>query len=419
MKHSFFLVMTAAFLGLSVGALAVCFYLSLSYVTQTINGLVLEHQFVVMSSIAISVALGLLAWFLVFWLAPEASGSGIQEVKRFFLQKQNFRWWRIIPVKLVGGISAMSAHLLLGREGPTVQLGGNLGMMLCDWFSLAKKHRETMMAAGAAAGLSAAFNAPIAGILFIFEEMRPHFSFSWLHVQLVSIACVFAILVLHVILGDHPMIAGVSDCKLQVLSLGWFGLLGVMVGGLGFAYNFLLIKILRYVTKLSLQARGLWVGLVTLVIGLFAVTQPHLVGDGFAMIHFTLNTNLPFYLVLFLMVGRFFLSLGSYSTGVPGGIFSPLLALGALVGLLTASIFLMFMPISPNDMKALMIAGMGGLFAAVVRSPLTSVVLMLEMTKNTELFFPLFITCMTASTLLDVLGNKPIYDQMLVSVPSK
>lgn len=128
-------------------------------------------------SIAISTVLIFLAWFLVRGFAPEASGSGVQEIEGALLHERPILWRRLLPVKFIGGVMAITAKMVLGREGPTIQMGGNLGEMLGEFLHLSPKRCDALIAAGAAAGLATAFNAPLAGVLFVLEEMRRQFNF--------------------------------------------------------------------------------------------------------------------------------------------------------------------------------------------------------------------------------------------------
>jgi CIC family chloride channel protein len=138
-------------------------------------------------------ALGLsAALFLVRRFAPEASGSGVQEIEGALDGVRELRWRRVIPAKFAGGLLALGGGLVLGREGPTIQIGGNVGQMIGESFRLPTAVQRTLVAAGAGAGLAAAFNAPLAGVLFVLEEMRPQFKYTFTSVQAVVIACAVA-----------------------------------------------------------------------------------------------------------------------------------------------------------------------------------------------------------------------------------
>lgn len=134
--------------------------------------------------------------------APEAGGSGIPEIEGALEELRPVRWWRVIPVKFIGGMGTLGAGMVLGREGPTVQMGGNVGRMVLDVLRIrGAEARHTLLATGAAAGLSAAFNAPLAGILFIIEEMRPQFRYNLISIKAVFIGVIMSSVVFQLFNG--------------------------------------------------------------------------------------------------------------------------------------------------------------------------------------------------------------------------
>ncbi len=172
-------------------------------------------------SALISMMLVFITWFLVRGFAPEASGSGVQEIEGTLLHEREIFWRRLLPVKFIGGVMAICAKMVLGREGPTIQMGGNLGAMLGDYLHLPRERCDTLIAAGAAAGLATAFNAPLAGVLFVLEEMRSQFNFSFTNFKTVAICCVMATITLHYMIGSQPVIV-MDVFTLPSLQSLWF-----------------------------------------------------------------------------------------------------------------------------------------------------------------------------------------------------
>lgn len=363
-------------------------------------------------SVLVSMIMVFIAWLLVIKVAPEAFGSGIPEIEGALLYERPVFWQRLLPVKFFGGILAISANMVMGREGPTIQMGGNLGAMLGQWFHIAKQRRDTLICAGAAAGLATAFNAPLAGILFVIEEMRNAFNFSFTNFKMVAICCVAATIVQHCIIGTQPAIPMAVFQLPSLGSLFLFFILGIVVGFAGLLFNVLLVKSLSLIDRLNLKQRFGYVLVISALVGFLVCISPDTVGGGYQIIEQALTLR-PSFIVL---VGLFFIRLAttmlSYSTGIPGGIFAPLLALGTLLGL--ACSYLMRWWIDPSLHPGMFaVAGMGALFSACVRAPITGIVLVVEMTQNYLLIFPLMVSCLTSTTVVQLFANPPIYTQLL------
>ena len=356
------------------------------------------------------------AWFLVQRVAPEAAGSGVQEIEGTLLHVRPIFWRRLLPVKFIGGILAISAKMVLGREGPTIQMGGNLGEMLGEKFQLARKRRDVLIAAGAASGLAAAFNAPLAGVLFVIEEMRNQFNFSFVNFKIVAISCVMSTIVLHLIIGPQPAIPMAVFTLPSVRSLWLFFVFGIFVGIAGWIFNVTLMKSLYAIDKLSFAQRRLYVLAISAAVGYLAMTYPTMVGGGYEIIEKSLTMNPSFFLLSLIVVIRYITTLLCYNTGVPGGIFAPMLALGTVLGL-TAYHILQWLMIDVTVHPGMFaVAGMGALFSAAVRAPITGIVLVVEMTQNYSLILPLMVSCLTSTTIMQLVGNPPIYTQFLQRV---
>lgn len=404
-------------LGLLTGLIASLFQLGIAALSSAMNSLLhfmsLHGWPTALVSAFISMLMIFIAWLSVRHIAPEASGSGVPEIEGALLHQRPIHWRRLIPVKFFSGILAISSQLVVGREGPTIQMGGNLGEMLGEYFRLNRHRRDTLIAAGAAAGLGAAFNAPLAGVLFVMEEMRNQFNYSFTNFKMVIICCVAATIMLHLIIGSQPAIQMEVFSLPSLKSLWLFFLFGIVVGFVGLLFNHTLIFLLNRMDQLTVQQKIVYVVLVGLMIGLLAHFWPSAVGGGYGIIHQALSLSLPVGLLCALLVVRFITTMLSYSTGVPGGIFAPMLALGTLLGLAAFHVLDLLIPDFSIHPGMFAVAGMGALFAAAVRSPITGVVLVVEMTQNYSLILPLMITCITSTTIMQLAGNPPIYTQLL------
>lgn len=404
-------------LGIISGALAAFFQISVSYGLQLasilINKMVILGLPGFVTSMLVSMVLVVCAWKLVIQFAPEASGSGVQEIEGALLHKRPLLWKRVLPVKFIGGVMTMSANMVLGREGPTIHMGGNIGAMLGEVFGLSYLRRNVLIAAGAGAGLSAAFNAPVAGILLVIEELRRAFAFSFNNLTLVAISCVMATITLHFIIGPQTAISMTIFALPNLTSLWMFFLLGIIIGFATLIFNYGLMFTLSLTDNLSQRNKMFYIMAVSLVIGYLAYNLPYTVGGGHNVIEQYLRIMPSSSILWLIIIVRFINTCTSYSSGTPGGIFSPMLALGALIGLGCAPIFAKLFNDNTVREGMFAIAGMGALFAAAVRAPVTAIILVVEMTHNYSLILPLMVTCLTATTVMQIFGEPPIYTQLL------
>lgn len=368
--------------------------------------------FMILISFLIIITMSLIAWALVHYVAPEASGSGVPQIEGTLLHEQPIFWKRLLGVKFLGGVLALSSKMVLGREGPTIQIGGNLAEMLSEFFNLKQHRRDALIAAGAAAGLATAFNAPLAGVVFIIEEMRNAFNFSFTNFKMVAICCVAATIVNRFIMGSQPAIE-MAVFHLPTLSslVAFFGF-GVIVGFAGIVFNYTLMKSISFTAKLNTKWQVIYVVFVSVLVGVLLYFFPGGVGGGYSIIERSLSLRPTFVVLEVLIVIRFFMTMLCYSTRVPGGIFAPMLALGTLIGLSFSYLFeMVFGQMLHPGMFA--VAGMGGLFSAAVRAPITGIILVVEMTHNYYLILPLMVTCLTSTTVVQLFNNPPIYTQLL------
>ncbi len=367
-------------------------------------------------AIALSVVGVTVALILVKKYAPEASGSGVQEIEGALDEVRTLQWKRVIPIKFFASLFSLGSGLLLGREGPTIQLGANIGKMVKDIFKLPDDHSNPLVSAGAAAGLACAFNAPFSGIVFVLEEMHGHFRFTFYSVAAIMVASATADIVVRMITGVDPVIRMMVFGQQAISSLWLFILLGLVLSVIGFAFNKLLIFSLNTITPLvnkSLLAAGLVIGGIIAIIGIYF---PELIGGGYTTVAESLELSFGIKMLLIILMARFFLTLFSYGSGTPGGIFAPLLALGVLAGLAFGFSAQHFLPGLVTNPAVFAVAGMAGIFASTVRAPLTGIALAIEMTSNYELILPLIITTVVSSVITSQLGNQPIYTTLLKRV---
>jgi CIC family chloride channel protein len=351
------------------------------------------------------------AW-LVRRFSPVASGSGIPHVEAILEGHGNRESLNLIPVKFFGGLLAIGGGLALGREGPTVQMGASTAHLVGTTFRRNWPDCRVPVAAGGGAGLATAFNAPIAGAIFVLEELVRRFE---ARIAIVALgASASAIVVARIFLGDMP------DFHVQTLAFSSNGLkplfliLGVMAALAAIAYNRAVLGAIAAAEKL--RASGwpveLRAAIVGAAVGILSWFVPNLVGGGDAITQRTLAGVGTLGLIPLLFAVRFALGPVSYATSTPGGLFAPMLVLGAQLGLffgLLCQFLFSGLNIQPEGFA---VVGMAAFFAGVVRAPLTGIVLVTEMTGNVTMLLPILCASFVAMLVPTLLHNAPIYDSL-------
>ncbi|MBM9520124.1 H(+)/Cl(-) exchange transporter ClcA [Desulforhopalus vacuolatus] len=357
----------------------------------------------------LSIFIGLTA---VRKLAKEAGGSGIQEIEGGLDGLRPFRWKRVIPVKFFASLFTIGPGLLLGREGPTVQLGANIGKMVKDIFRQPEHQNNPLISTGAAAGLAAAFDAPLAGMLFVIEEMEGHFRFNFLSLSCVMLGSAVATIVVSMITHTRVVIPMAVYDMPSFESMWIFLIFGLFVGVLGLVFNTLLLSCLDFFGRLNLPPIFLSFMLACIVV-LIGNQNLEMVGADFGMIDQLFSGDHTVTTLLILFAVRMILGIICYSTGVPGGIFAPMIILGITFGMAFGIALQEFLPGLNLPPVIFALVGMGSFFSAAVRAPLTGVLLVVEMTSNYELMLPLILAASASAVLTSFLGNKPIYASLL------
>ncbi len=355
-----------------------------------------------------------LAYLLTRYLAPETAGSGVPEVEGALEGVREVRWRRVLPVKFVGGVLSLSAGIVGGREGPTIHIGASMGGALAEWLRLDKMDFHALLAAGAAAGLASAFNAPLAAVLFVIEETRRQFRYTFRSYVAVIVASAASAFGMELVGGTAPQFRIETDA-LPLVMLPTFMLLGAALGVLGIAFNKTLVMALDWRARAFGRVPVLYAVIVGAAIGALAMVVPMAVGGGERLIPEMPVADLPLKMLVLIAVVRFVGTMASYPVGVPAGIFSPMLTLATTVGLIFGllveeALVRASFAVPPLTGAAFAVAAMGGLFSSTIRAPLVGVVLVVELTGAFELILPLMVTCVTAHVIAQVLGGRPIYE---------
>jgi CIC family chloride channel protein len=354
--------------------------------------------------VASAVAAGLVRRY-----SPEAHGSGIPHVEAVLRGKLPPASFLLIPVKFLGGLLAIGAGLALGREGPSVQMGASLAHLVGKTFHRGWPDCRVLIACGAGAGLATAFNAPIAGAVFVLEELVQRFEHRIAIAALTASAT--AITVARMLLGDAPDFTVAALPHGDAATRPLYFVFGVLAGLLAVAYNRALLAAIA-AARLSRWPVELRAGLVGVTVGVLAWLVPDLVGGGDSITQGVLAGAAPLAVIPAALIIRFALGAVSYAAGTPGGLFAPMLVLGAQFGSLCGAACRTLAPDLNIQPEGFAVVGIAAFFAGVVRAPITGLVLATEMTNSVSMLLPMLSACATAMLTPALIGDPPIYESL-------
>ncbi|MBV8901009.1 MAG: chloride channel protein [Verrucomicrobia bacterium] len=360
----------------------------------------------------------LLVGLLLTRVSRDAAGSGIPQVKAAFWRDFGYMRARVIFAKFFGGIAAIGGGSSLGREGPSVHIAGAVASNLAGVFGVAKQARRPALISGAAAGLAAAFNTPLSAITFVLEEIVEDLNSRGYFAQ-VLVAAVIATFLTHLLLGNVPAF----DIP-NIRRLSWPTFLLVVpatalaaLAGCIFQKSTLIwrsqIKRLHHFPELVRPSVG---GLINWGLGLAAflvVGRTGVFGLGYDDLEAMLRGQVGFGANLVLLVAKLAATIAAYAWGGAGGIFSPTLFFGAAAGLTVAQVASGVVHLDASDRIALTVAGMSACLGAVVRAPLTSIVIVFEMTHQFTFVPILMIGTLVSQTVSRVLCHTNFYSEVL------
>lgn len=354
-----------------------------------------------------------LAWIvgrLVKW-EPMISGSGIPQVEGEVSGRLSQNWKRVLPAKFAGGFLCMLGGLSLGREGPSIQLGAMAGQGISRALGRGKREEKFLMTCGASAGLSAAFHAPLAGMMFAVEEIHKTFSIPIL--LPVMTASVTADYIASHILGLDPVFHFQITEYLPQNYYWLLILLGILVGVSGVFYNWGMLKAQELYRKIPFLKETGRLLIAFLTAGVLGLVMPSVLGSGSGLIVSLTKGEMVLGMVVLTLVVKFLFSAVSFGSGAPGGIFFPLLILGALLGAVFAMTGAEFFGLDPVYINNFVLLGMTGFFTAIVRAPLTGIILLFEMSGSISQMLSLSIVSVTAYIVATLMRSEPIYDSRL------
>lgn len=409
-RYIFRLTVQGVMVGIFAG-LMVCLYRFLLYGSEHVlrDYLTIIHGnvlYIILFFIALAV-MGLLVDFLTKW-EVDSAGSGIPQVYAEVKGHMEANWAKVLFSKIVSGVLTALGGLSLGPEGPSVQIGGMAGKGIAKLFKGSKTDELRLILVGSAVGITAAFNAPLAGVLFVLEEINHGFDKTLVFIALVS--AIVSDFISKVIFGQSTALTfPIHNIPLE--SYWLLVVLGVVIGLLGYVYNIGMIKSSDIVNRLNIPSWLKFV-LVFMVSGVVALTIPEISDGGHFMMDM-LGIAMPSLGVLvLLLVMKYLFSMFSFSSGAPGGIFLPILVLGAYIGAVFGLIVVPAFGFEQALVYKFVVISMAGFFAATVRSPITGIVLIAEMCGSTESLVAMVIVSLIAYVVPTLLGNEPIYESL-------
>lgn len=353
---------------------------------------------------------GLISGYLVYKFAPETKGSGIPYVKASLMHLGNLTRIRSIFVKFLGGIASIGTGMPLGREGPSVQLGAGSGALIGKLFKLSGTNKDKLISAGAGSAIAATFNAPIAGTIFVLEELMQKFNSSILFPVL--IATVTASSFARYILGDKtsfqiPQLPQNASTNILICIAT-----GIIAGILGVLFSKLIHKNNTLFSKIQTKPyfKTAIAGFAAGIIGLIA---PQVLGSGTHSVDSLLQNTIPFYAILLIFALKFLITPFCFGSGVVGGIFLPMLMLGAylgyILGFITNSLGF------DVNLTITALIGMAAFLSAVARTPITATVMVFEMTGGYNFILYIMLACAIADITAEKFNHKPIYSELIVN----
>jgi CIC family chloride channel protein len=360
--------------------------------------------------VSIPVAGSLTMGLLLFRYFPNARGSGVPQTKAALFAREGFISLRTVIGKFFCTSATLASGIPLGREGPSVQVGAGIASLLGRHLGLRPEKVKALLPVGASAAIAAAFNTPMAAVLFALEEVMGDLHAPILGSVVLASATSWA--VLRLLLGNNPLFKVPQYELVSPLELGIYAILGIVGGFLSVAFTKLLLELRR--RFLLLPKRTAWwhpaVGGVT--VGVMGWFVPQVLGVGYVYVGDALNGNMALKLMVVLVVLKLFAVTISYGSGNAGGIFGPSLFLGAMLGGSIGSVAHHFLPTQTATPGAYALVGMGALFAGIVRAPMTSVLMIFETTRDYAVIVPLMIANLASFFICSRLQREPIYEAL-------
>jgi CIC family chloride channel protein len=348
--------------------------------------------------------------YLLFRYFPDARGSGVPQTKAALYARDGVITFRTVVGKFFCTAATLASGIPLGREGPSVQVGGGIASVLGRRLGLRPENVKALIPVGAAAAIAAAFNTPLAAVVFALEEIVGDLNAPVL--GSVVLASATSWLVLRLFLGNNPLFQVPQYQLLHPIEFFLYAVLGVVGGFVSVAFTKLLLGMRLWFRRLPTWTRWFQPAAGGVVAGLIAWRVPQVLGVGYGYVGDVLNNNMALKLMALLVVFKLVAVTTSYASGNAGGIFGPSLFIGAMLGGTLGSVAHHLWPAYTAAPGAYALVGMGTLFAGILRAPMTSVLMIFETTHDYAVIVPLMISNMVSFFISSRLQPEPIYEAL-------
>lgn len=339
------------------------------------------------------------------------SGSGIPQVEGILSRNLKINWLKVLIYKFLGGVLVLGSGLSVGREGPSIQMGASVGQGFGKLFKRINVEQKFLITAGASAGLAAAFNAPLSGVVFALEEVHKNFS------PIVLISAMTASLTADFVLRQllHAGLALDFGVQVPTLPLKYYWTLVVLgilvgVGGAIFSKGIVAAQNLYGKIKVPIEIKIIIPFIIT---GIIALIFPMLLGGGHELLMNLPNGGYSILMLFVFLIIKFLFTILCFGSGIPGGIFFPLLVLGGVIGDIFGIIVCHSLGMPSVFILNFIIFAMAGNFASIIKAPITGIVLIMEMTGSFEHLLSLSLVVIVSYTVSDFLKMEPIYETLL------
>ena len=405
-ENQLFLVLTIV-TGVLAGLSAVLFALGIDLATRFFFGLdpTALRLFLVPSLVSLLTGVLLVRYF------PDVRGSGIPQTKAAY----HLHGGRILPRvpfgKFLTGVLCIGSGHSIGREGPSVQIGAGIASAVGQWLRLPPARLRDIVPVGAAGALSAAFNTPVAAVLFALEEIIGDLNAALIGSTV--LASVASVVVQRAILGNEPLFRVPAYSLAHPAELLAYAALGVVGGALSVLFCKGLLQLRARFLALPTRTRMFQPAMGGVVIGVILIFVPEVMGVGYEYVDQALHGGLVFRTMVLLCAVKIVATLVSYTSGNAGGIFAPSLFIGAMAGGAVGMVVQQVAPFPTAGPGAYALVGMGALFAGIIRAPMTSVFMIFEITQDYQVLVPLMVANMLSFIISRRFQPTPIYHALL------